>query len=73
MAGLSYEEREIVGQVMGEALPLMTDRQAECLRMQVAGRTQADVACVLGISQRTVCFHVKAALRKVEEVARGYV
>jgi len=73
MHSLSFEEREIVQQVMAEAWPLLTDRQAQCLRLQVEGRTQAEVEELLGISQRVVCFHVKAALRKVGEIARGYV
>ena len=73
MQSLNFEEREIVQQVMAEAWPLLTDRQRECLRMQLEGRTQAEVGVELGISQRVVCFHVKAAMRKVEEVASGYV
>ena len=37
MQTLNFEEREIVHQVMAEVWPLLTDRQAQCLRLQVAG------------------------------------
>ena len=73
MQSLNFEEREIFHQVMAEVWPLLTDRQAECLRLQVDGKTQAEVGVILGIPQQTVSFHVRAARRKVAEVASGYV
>ena len=68
IAALSYEDREIVAQVMAEAVPLMTDQQRDCLRLYLAGMTQAEVGEELGIDQSRVARHVVNALGIVKRV-----
>jgi len=67
---LSYEDREIVAQVMAEAVPLMTERQRDCLTLYMDGMTQEEVGAELGIAHNTVHYHLAAALRKVAEIAQ---
>ena len=73
IAALSYEDREIVAQVMAEAVPLMTDRQRDCLALYIGGMTQEQVGAELGIVQRVVSYHLGRALRKVTKIAVRYV
>ena len=72
IAALSYEDREIVAQVMAEAVPLMTDRQRDCLTLYLDGMTQEEVGAELGIVHNTVHYHLAAALRKVEGISARY-
>jgi len=62
IAALSYEDREIVAQVMAEAVPLMTERQRDCLRLYLAGMTQAEVGEELGVTHQAVSKQVALAL-----------
>jgi len=73
MDELSFEDREIVMQVMGAVRPTLTQRQAECLLWQLAGFTQREVGEALGISHVAVGHHFRAALRKVGEIAPQYL
>jgi len=68
IAALSYEDREIIAQVMAKAVPLMTDRQRDCLRLYLDGMTQAEVGKELGIDQSRVARHVANALGIVKRV-----
>ena len=72
VAALSYEDREIVAQVMAEAVPLMTDRQRDCLALYLAGMTQEQVGKKLGIERSVATRHIAAALGKVRRVSAGY-
>ena len=72
VAALSYEDREIVAQVMAEAVPLMTDRQRDCLALYLAGMTQEQVGERLGIGQDTVSYHVSRALGVVKRISTSY-
>ena len=70
---LSFEDREIVQQVMAEAVPLMTDRQRDCLRLYLEGlTTQADIGAELGIERSVAARHIQAALGKVRRVSARY-
>ena len=73
IAALSYEDREIVAQVMAEAVPLMTDRQRDCLDMRLEDMTQEQVGKKLGITQEAVHYHIEAALVKVRRVSAQYL
>ena len=73
IAALSYEDREIVAQVMAEAVPLMTDRQRDCLALYLAGMTQEQVGKRLGVCKMTACEHIHAALGKVRRVSAQYL
>jgi len=72
IAALSYEDREIVAQVMAEAVPLMTDRQQECLGMHLHGMTHVQVGRILGIERSVATRHIAAAIGKVKRVSAGY-
>jgi LuxR family transcriptional regulator len=43
----------------------LTDREVEVLRWAADGKTAADSAAILAISERTVIFHIDNALRKL--------
>lgn len=46
--------------------PQLTNREIEVLTCIVKGDSNKKIACDLGISQRTVCFHMSNCLRKLE-------
>ena len=46
--------------------PQLTDREIEVLTCVVKGDSNKKIASDLGISQRTVCFHMSNCLRKLE-------
>jgi len=45
--------------------PSLTARELECLRWTAEGKTQQDVAQILGIAPRSVHFHLEGARRKL--------
>jgi len=73
LQGMEYEDREVFLQVMDEARFALTDRQFQCLLMQLMGYEQAEIGQFLGIAQPVVCQHFQAALDKVEEIAKRYL
>jgi LuxR family transcriptional regulator len=47
------------------SVPLkMSDREIEVLKWSAAGKTAADVACILSLSQSTVNFHIRSVITK---------
>ncbi|MNH21403.1 Regulatory protein SdiA [compost metagenome] len=42
----------------------MSDRELEVLKWSAAGKTAADVACILSLSQSTVNFHIRSVITK---------
>jgi LuxR family transcriptional regulator len=44
--------------------PKMTERELEVLKWSAAGKTAADVACILSLSQSTVNFHIRSVIAK---------
>lgn len=50
--------------------PPITRRERECLRWIAQGKSSADIAAILGISENTVNFHVKKVLAKLEVHSR---
>ena len=49
-----------------EERPLLSQREIECLTWIARGKSSWGVSIILGISQNTVNFHVKQAMRKLE-------
>ncbi len=45
---------------------LLSAREAECLRWSAEGKTLKDIAAILGLSERTVRFHLENARRKLD-------
>ncbi|WP_176515014.1 autoinducer binding domain-containing protein [Pseudomonas faucium] len=44
--------------------PKMSERELEVLKWSAAGKTAADVACILSLSQSTVNFHIRSVISK---------
>ncbi|MDM3885234.1 autoinducer binding domain-containing protein [Pseudomonas sp. BCRC 81390] len=44
--------------------PRMSERELEVLKWSAAGKTAADVACILSLSQSTVNFHIRSVITK---------
>ncbi|MFK0313480.1 autoinducer binding domain-containing protein [Pseudomonas sp. NPDC090233] len=44
--------------------PRMSEREIEVLKWSAAGKTAADVACILSLSQSTVNFHIRSVITK---------
>ena len=53
-----------------EKLPPITRRERECLQWIARGKSSADIAAILGISENTVNFHIKKLLAKLEVHSR---
>jgi DNA-binding CsgD family transcriptional regulator len=43
----------------------LSEREAACLQWAAAGKTSRETALILGVSERTVNFHVQNACRKL--------
>lgn len=50
--------------------PAITRRERECLQWIARGKSSADIAAILGISENTVNFHIKKLLAKLEVHSR---
>ncbi|MBP2315555.1 helix-turn-helix transcriptional regulator [Azospirillum soli] len=48
-----------------DALPSLTNRERDCLSWSAQGKTSAEVSIIMGISENTVNFHLKNAMRKL--------
>ncbi|MCH8683719.1 LuxR family transcriptional regulator [Pedomonas mirosovicensis] len=53
-----------------EPSPVITRRERECLQWIARGKSSADIAVILGISENTVNFHIKKLLAKLEVHSR---
>jgi DNA-binding CsgD family transcriptional regulator len=49
----------------------LTTRESDCLRMAARGLTSADIGGKLGIAERTVNFHMRNVLRKLDAANRA--
>lgn len=54
-----------VDRLRGRDRPSLSPREAECLHWCARGKSHGDVAAILGLSRRTVKFHVENAMRKL--------
>lgn len=63
--------------VSAPAIPMLSSREIECLQWAAAGKTDGDIAAILGIKPATAHFHIERAKKKfgvktrVEAVAVG--
>jgi LuxR family quorum-sensing system transcriptional regulator CciR len=48
----------------------LSDREKECLGWAAAGKSSWDIAVILSISENTVNFHVKNAMKKLGAARR---
>lgn len=46
--------------------PVLTERERECLPWAATGKTMAEVACALSLSQVTISYHLAKARRKLD-------
>lgn len=51
---------------------LLSEREREVLRWTAAGKTAWETSCILGISERTVNYHIATAARRLEAVSRTH-
>ena len=56
----------------GPAAASLSKREQECLKWMAAGKTSAEIACILNITARTVDFHAESVLRKLGCVSRQH-
>lgn len=61
--------RRVNGLIKGAELGL-TAREIECLRWAADGKTSAEIAQLLGLSESTANFHLNNAMRKLDVVNR---
>lgn len=54
----------------GDARPHVTAREIECLRWTAQGKTAWEVATILGIAERTVNFHLRNAMDKLQACSK---
>jgi DNA-binding CsgD family transcriptional regulator len=48
----------------------LNEREADCLTWSARGKTSIEIAIILGLSKRTVDFHVENARRKLNAATR---
>lgn len=48
------------------SVPVLTEREQQCLRWSASGKTSEEIGVILGISKNTVYFHLKRAASKFE-------
>jgi DNA-binding CsgD family transcriptional regulator len=71
MAGLLLTERLIEFAAPSEPSPDLTPRERDCVAFVADGRTDWEIAALLGISESTVRFHLNNARRKLGAVNRS--
>ncbi|HEY9079879.1 helix-turn-helix transcriptional regulator [Magnetovibrio sp.] len=54
-------------------LRALSDREAECLSWVANGKTSSEVSQILGISTRTVNFHVNNSMEKLDAMNRTHL
>ena len=61
-----------VGQQMLPRPRILSDREREVLRWTAAGKTAWETSCILGISERTVTYHITTAAQRLQAVSRTH-
>jgi LuxR family transcriptional regulator, quorum-sensing system regulator BjaR1 len=56
---------QLASTAKAEPLALLSDREREILILSAAGKSAGEIADVLGITKRTIDFHITAAMRKL--------
>lgn len=62
--------REVGFGLSSEEMPNLTPREIECMQWVALGKTDWEIAQVLGISQSTVHFHIEGAKKKLGSGSR---
>jgi DNA-binding CsgD family transcriptional regulator len=65
VAHLHEAVRRVSGQWPGAKQPQLTPRERDCLRWTADGKTSAETAMLLTMSENTVNFHLKNAIEKL--------
>lgn len=69
LSGLATTLHLRIGELSGRCgVEPLTCRERQCLLWAARGKSQADVALILGVSARTVRFHHENAMRKLDTV-----
>jgi DNA-binding CsgD family transcriptional regulator len=55
---------------MAGGVVLISDRERDCLSWTAQGKSSWDIGAILSISESTVNFHIKNAMRKLETGSR---
>lgn len=63
--------REIGFGLVSEDMPKLTAREIECMQWVAVGKTDWEIAQVLGISRSTAHFHIEGAKRKLGSSSRS--
>jgi DNA-binding CsgD family transcriptional regulator len=71
MAGLILTERLMEFALPSDGNPLLTERERDCLAFVAEGKTDWEIARLLGISEATTRFHLNNARRKLGAVNRA--
>lgn len=66
-------DRIVHGADAGNAAPILTAREIECLGLMVRGHPDADIGVLLGLSVRTVRFHLANARSKFHVSSRTHL
>jgi DNA-binding CsgD family transcriptional regulator len=59
--------------LVGEASAQLTAREVEVVRWTSEGKTSAEIAIILGLSEHTVISHITSAARKLKAVNRVHM
>jgi DNA-binding CsgD family transcriptional regulator len=54
------------------AAQVLSSREREVLQWVARGKTAPEIGCILGISKRTVDFHVSSAVQKLQAANRTH-
>lgn len=67
-----YKFESLEGPFPYQMMPKLTDREVEVLQLSAAGRTNVDIAILLGIKEATVKMHVKNARERLGALNRTH-
>ena len=70
VVGYLHEAVRRVSGLLKDEGPGLTAREIECLRWAADGKTSAEIAQLLGLSESTANFHLNNAMRKLDVVNR---
>ena len=65
-----YDQLHAIGRKVSPARELLTEREAACLTWTSAGKTSAEIAEILGLSEHTVNHYLNRVTRKLDAVNR---
>ncbi|ALK09318.1 LuxR family transcriptional regulator [Blastochloris viridis] len=61
-----------LGPIRSSGQRLLSEREREVLQWTAAGKTAWETSCILGISERTVNYHITTAARRLQAVSRTH-